>query len=71
MVPMQILSLKQYVDDYRKDRKTDTFLYHFQLNKIKRTTVSLKTETVCRHLTAVLKKSNAPRKQYYTNQGPF
>lgn len=62
MVPMQALSLEKDIYYDREHAEADTFLYDLQLYKRKRTAVANKTDAVCRHLAAILKQGDAPRK---------
>ena len=62
MVPIQAFSLEKDIYYDREDADADTFLYDLLLYKRKRTTVANETDAVCRHLAAILKQGNAPRK---------
>ena len=71
MVPVQVLSLKQYVGNNREDSETDTLLYHLELHKVEWSAIALKSKSVSRHLTAILKKGDAPRKGYHPDERPL
>lgn len=60
MIPMKALPLKKYVYYNSEDTKAYALLYHFQLDKIKRPAIPLKTNTISRNLTTIFKKSNSP-----------
>lgn len=48
-----------------KDRKRYNFLYHFEFDERKRSTIVAKTYAVGRYLAAILKERNAPAYQDY------
>ena len=60
MVPMQVCALEQDVGDDAENGQRDTLLNHLQLNEVEGTAVIYKSQTVGRHLTAILKESNTP-----------
>lgn len=63
MVPMQRLSLKEYVCHDGKDNKADTFLYNLELHKVEWSSVINKAYAVGWYLTAVLKEGDGPREE--------
>ena len=71
MVPVQVLSLKQYVGDNGEYSEADTLLYHLELHEVKRSAIALKTKAVGWHLTTILKKGDAPRKGYHPDERPL
>ena len=54
MVPMQVCALEQDVGDDAENGQRDTLLNHLQLNEVEGTAVIYKSQTVGRHLTAIL-----------------
>ena len=70
MVPVEILMLEHDVGDDGKDGQGDAFLDDFQLYKVERSAIPLKSHAVGRYLTAVFKKCNAPRESNHTKQRP-
>jgi hypothetical protein len=59
MIPFEAL----FKDDHAKDHengKCDGLLYRFQLNKVKRTSIFLKTYTICRYLEDVFEEGKPP-----------
>ena len=71
MIPVQVLSLKHDIGDCRKYCKANAFLYDFELNKIERASIALKSHTVCRYLTAIFKERYSPRERYHTDDRPL
>lgn len=60
MVPVQVSALKQDIRNNGEDSQRDTLLNHLQLDQIERSAIAFKTDTVCRHLTTVLKEGYHP-----------
>ena len=70
VVPVQILTLEHDVGNHGKNTKTDALLDDLQLHEIERATITIETDAVGGHLTAIFKQSDTPRKGDNANQGP-
>ena len=70
MVPMQVCSLEHDVGNDAEHSQRDTLLNNLQLNEVEGSAILHETDTIGRHLTAVFKESDAPRKRNDTQQGP-
>ena len=70
MVPMQVCSLEHDVGNDAEHSQRDTLLNNLQLNEVEGAAILHETDTIGRHLTAVFKESDAPRKRNDTQQGP-
>lgn len=71
MVPMQGFSFEQQGGEHSKDNQRNHFLNHFQLHQRKGSAIAGKAYAIGRHLGTVLKKSNYPRKENDSEQGPI
>ena len=60
MVPMQVLSLEHDIRYDGKDGQADALLYDLELHEVEWAAVAFKSQTVGRHLTAILKKGDTP-----------
>ena len=70
MVPVQVCALKHDVGNDTEHSQRDALLYHFQLDEVKGTAVFYESQSVGRHLTAVLKEGDAPREHNDADEGP-
>ena len=61
VIPLQPLSLKEEGDNEGKHCQGDNFLNNFELHQVERSSVFDKSQTVGRHLGAVLKECYRPR----------
>ena len=60
MIPVQGLSGEENLRHYGKYDEADDLLYHLELHKVEWSSIALKSKSVSRHLTAILKERNAP-----------
>ena len=70
MVPMQVCSLEHDVGNDAEHSQRDALLDDLQLDEVEGSAVLDEAEPIGRHLTAVFKESDAPRKRNDTQQGP-
>ena len=60
MIPMEVSTLKHDIGDNAEYSQRYAFLYNLKLYEVKGTSVFYKSQSVGRHLTAVLKEGDAP-----------
>ena len=70
MVPVQMGTLEHDIGNDAEDGQRDTLLNDLQLNEIEGTAIFYKPQSVGRHLTAVLKKGDAPGEHDDTQKWP-
>ena len=70
VVPVQVCALEHDVGDDAEHGQRYALLYDLQLNEVEGTAILDKAQSVGRHLTAVFKKGDAPRKCDDTDEGP-
>lgn len=67
---MQLLSLEEDVGYDTEDNKRYYLLNDLELHKSEWTTIAYEADAIGRYLTAILKESNYPRKDYNAYEGP-
>lgn len=70
VVPVQALSLEEYVGDDGENNERHTLLYHLELHQREWAAVATEPDTIGGHLTTVFEESDSPTEDYHTNQGP-
>ena len=60
MIPVQSLSLKEDIGDDGEDDKRYAFLYHLELDQIKRSAIIHETDAVGWYLTAIFEEGDGP-----------
>ena len=60
MIPVQSLSLEEDIGDDGEDDKRYAFLYHFELDQIKRSAIIHETYAVSWYLTAIFEEGDGP-----------
>lgn len=63
VIPMQRLAFEDESGKDSKDNQRNNFLNNFKLHQAERAAVSVKADTVGRHLTGVFRQGNQPGKQ--------
>ena len=67
VIPVEAFVLEHEMCQNREYNEGNTLLDYFQLHQGKRSSVSNKADTVCRHLTTVFEESNKPRERNNAN----
>lgn len=60
MIPMELLSLKEYACNESEYHKRDNLLYHLELNECVWSSISDKAYFVCGHHQRILKERYSP-----------
>lgn len=68
VVPFESLSFERNRTEHHKHHKRDYFLNNFELNEREWTSVSLKSNTIGRHLKTIFEEGYPPTDQHYTKQ---
>ena len=70
MIPVQSLSLKEDIGDDGEDDKRYAFLYHLELDQIKRSAIIHETDAVGWYLTAIFEEGDGPTEGDDTDTRP-
>lgn len=70
MIPVQSLSLKENIGDDGEDDERYAFLYHLELDQIKRSAIIHETDAVGWYLTAIFEESDGPTEGDDTDKRP-
>ena len=71
VIPVEAFVLEHEMCQNGKDYEGDTLLDYFQLYQGKRSSVSHKADSVCRHLTTVFEERYEPRERNDANEWPI
>ena len=70
MIPVQSLSLKENIGDDGEDDERYAFLYHLELDQIKRSAIIHETDAVGWYLTAIFEEGDSPTEGDDTDKRP-
>lgn len=70
MVPMELFALEHHTCNSRKDSKGNHLLDYLKLNEGEGSAIADETNLVGRYLKRILKESNCPRKDDYSDERP-
>lgn len=71
MVPVELLSLEQYVGNDTEHSERNDFLYHFELHQIEWATISHISYPIGRNHKTILETGYAPREEYHNKEWPI
>ncbi len=71
VIPVEAFVLEHEMCQNGEDYEGDTLLDYFQLHQGKRSSVSHKADSVCRHLTTIFEERYEPRERNNANEWPI